>query len=49
MATSAAISSGARIKGPAIIVEDGTSRIVTRLFTAEIDAWGYIELIRNEG
>jgi N-methylhydantoinase A len=38
---------GARIPGPAIIVEDETSTVVTRLFTARIDAFGYIELIRN--
>jgi len=38
---------GARIPGPAVIVEDETSTVVTRLFTARIDAFGYIELIRN--
>ncbi len=38
---------GARIPGPAVIVEDETSTVVTRLFTARIDAFGYIELTRN--
>ena len=38
---------GARIPGPAIIVEDETSTVVTRLFTAQINAFGYIELTRN--
>jgi N-methylhydantoinase A len=38
---------GARIPGPAVIVEDETSTVVTRLFTARIDAFGYIELARN--
>jgi N-methylhydantoinase A len=38
---------GARIPGPAVIVEDETSTVVTRLFTAEIDANGYIELTRR--
>jgi N-methylhydantoinase A len=38
---------GALIPGPAIIVEDETSTVVTRLFDACIDAFGYIELIRR--
>jgi N-methylhydantoinase A len=38
---------GALIRGPAIIVEDETSTVVTRLFDACIDAFGYIELIRR--
>ena len=37
---------GACIPGPAIIVEDETSSVVTRLFTARIDRFGYIELTR---
>jgi N-methylhydantoinase A len=38
---------GARIPGPAVIVEDETSTVVTRLFTAQIEAFGYIELTRR--
>ncbi len=38
---------GARISGPAIIVEDQTSTVVTRLFDANIDRFGYIELTRR--
>jgi N-methylhydantoinase A len=38
---------GAVISGPAIIVEDETSTVVSRLFDAQIDAFGYIELIRR--
>ena len=40
---------GAVIPGPAIIVEDETSTVVSRLFTATIDAFGYINLNRREG
>jgi N-methylhydantoinase A len=40
---------GARIPGPAIIVEDATSTVVPRHFTAQIDAFGYIELTRTSG
>jgi N-methylhydantoinase A len=39
---------GAFIAGPAVIVEDETSTVVTRLFTAHLDRFGYIELIRRE-
>ena len=39
---------GARILGPAVIVEDETSTVVTRLFTADIDPFGYIHLNRRE-
>ncbi|HEY1259498.1 MAG TPA: hydantoinase/oxoprolinase family protein [Stellaceae bacterium] len=42
----ASLRPGAQIPGPAIIVEDETSTVVTRLFNAEIDAFGYIELTR---
>ena len=35
---------GAQIAGPAVIVEDETSTVVTRLFDATVDAFGYIEL-----
>jgi len=38
---------GAFIPGPAVIVEDETSTVVTRLFEAGIDAFGYIELGRR--
>jgi len=37
---------GAVIRGPAIIVEDETSTVVSRLFDARIDVLGYIELTR---
>jgi N-methylhydantoinase A len=43
----AALVAGAVIPGPAIIVEDETSTVVSRAFDAKIDAWGYIELIRR--
>jgi N-methylhydantoinase A len=45
----AALSPGALIPGPAIIIEDETSTVVGRLFDAKIDAWGYIELSRRTG
>jgi N-methylhydantoinase A len=38
---------GAQIPGPAIIVEDETSTVITRHFDAAIDAFGYIELTRR--
>jgi N-methylhydantoinase A len=38
---------GAEISGPAVIVEDETSTVVSRLFDARIDAFGYIELTRR--
>jgi N-methylhydantoinase A len=40
---------GAAIPGPAVIVEDETSTVVSRLFDARIDASGYIELTRRGG
>jgi N-methylhydantoinase A len=40
---------GALIPGPAVIVEDETSTVVSRLFEAGIDAFGYIELTRCRG
>jgi N-methylhydantoinase A len=43
-----ALRPGASIPGPAIIVEDETSTVVSRLFDAHIDAFGYIELTRRE-
>ena len=39
---------GAVIPGPAVIVEDETSTVVSRLFDARVDAFGYIELVRRE-
>ena len=41
------LNPGAQIPGPAIIVEDETSTVVTRLFIATIDAFGYIDLSRR--
>jgi N-methylhydantoinase A len=38
---------GAFLPGPAVIVEDETSTVVSRLFDARIDAFGYIELLRH--
>jgi N-methylhydantoinase A len=38
---------GAYIPGPAIIVEDETSTVISRLFDARIDPFGYIELTRR--
>jgi N-methylhydantoinase A len=43
----AALVPGAVIAGPAIIVEDETSTVVSRAFDARIDAYGYIELTRR--
>jgi N-methylhydantoinase A len=40
---------GAHISGPAVIVEDETSTVVTRLFAALTDARGYIVLTRKPG
>ncbi|HTZ37841.1 MAG TPA: hydantoinase/oxoprolinase family protein, partial [Stellaceae bacterium] len=42
-----ALSPGATLDGPAVIVEDETSTVVGRNFTACIDAFGYIELLRR--
>jgi N-methylhydantoinase A len=39
---------GARIGGPAVIAEDDTSTVVSPLFEARIDRFGYIELIRRD-
>jgi N-methylhydantoinase A len=38
---------GAFIPGPAIITEDETSTVVSRLFDARLDTLGYIELVRR--
>ena len=40
---------GALIPGPAVITEDETSTVVSRLFDGRVDAFGYIELGRREG
>jgi N-methylhydantoinase A len=40
------LSPGSRIRGPAVIAEDDTSTVISPLFDAEIDRFGYIELIR---
>jgi len=45
----AALSPGAAVKGPAVIVEDETSTVVSSHFDARIDAFGYIELARRAG
>src|SRR5207253_1676090 len=42
-----ALAPGAVIPGPAVIVEDETSTVISRLFDARIDSWGYIELVRR--
>ena len=44
----AALVPGAVIPGPAVIVEDETSTVVSRAFDAKIDAFGYIELTRRD-
>jgi len=38
---------GAFIPGPAVITEDETSTVVSRLFDARLDTFGYIELTRR--
>jgi N-methylhydantoinase A len=43
------LAPGAFIPGPAVIVEDETSTVVTRLFDARLDAFGYLELSRRGG
>jgi N-methylhydantoinase A len=43
----AALQPGAVIPGPAVIVEDETSTVVSRHFDARIDRFGYIELVRR--
>ena len=39
---------GARIAGPAILAENDTSTVVSPVFDAQIDKFGYIELIRRQ-
>jgi N-methylhydantoinase A len=43
----AALSPGAVVAGPALIVEDETTTLVTSGFTAEINGLGYIVLTRR--
>jgi N-methylhydantoinase A len=38
---------GAFISGPAVIVEDETSTVVSRLFEARVDPFGYLDLARR--
>jgi N-methylhydantoinase A len=42
------LSPGAHIKGPAVIAEDDTSTVVSPLFDARVDKFGYIALFRRE-
>ena len=42
------LSPGARITGPAVIAENDTSTVVSPAFNAQIDKFGYIELVRRE-
>ena len=39
---------GAKIGGPAVIAEDDTSTVVSPLFEAQVDKFGYIALTRRE-
>ena len=39
---------GMELRGPAVIAEDETSTVVSPLFNARIDRFGYIELFRRE-
>src|SRR5262249_40348605 len=41
------LAPGAAVDGPAVIAEDGTSTVVSAVFQARIDAFGYIELTRR--
>jgi N-methylhydantoinase A len=41
------LAPGARLTGPAVIAEDETSTVVSGLFEARIDGFGYIHLTRN--
>ena len=42
------LAPGAKIAGPAVIAEDDTSTVVSRLFEAQVDKFGYIALTRLE-
>jgi N-methylhydantoinase A len=41
------LAPGAHLVGPAVIAEDETSTVVSGLFAARIDGFGYIHLVRN--
>jgi N-methylhydantoinase A len=41
------LAPGAAVDGPAVIAEDETSTVVSSVFQARIDAFGYIELTRR--
>ena len=43
----AALAPGTQVAGPAIIAEDETSTLIGPGWRAEVDAWGYIELLRE--
>jgi N-methylhydantoinase A len=43
------LAPGAQIAGPAVIAENDTSTMVSPLFDAHVDKFGYIELNRREG
>ena len=43
----AELSAGATMRGPAIIAEDETSTLVCPGWNASINAWGYIEMLRE--
>ena len=42
------LAPGAKIAGPAVIAEDDTSTVISPLFEAQIDKFGYIALNRRE-
>jgi N-methylhydantoinase A len=42
------LAPGAKIVGPAVIAEDDTSTVVSSLFEAQVDKFGYIVLTRRE-
>jgi len=42
------LAPGAKIAGPAVIAEDDTSTVVSPLFEAKVDRFGYIALTRRE-
>ena len=42
------LAPGAKIGGPAVIAEDDTSTVVSPLFEAQVDKFGYIALGRRE-
>jgi N-methylhydantoinase A len=41
------LTPGALIPGPAVIVEDETSTVISRVFDARVDSFGYVELTRR--